>query len=308
MTDTTNDTPPAEVPTEQKPSPAPSAEQFRAKAHSWLNRASSDVEFCLGSGAAIIERSTFGAMLERSQLYAFAGTGNSDDKPVPIPKRKDGQAKIKHTHEEPGYDIDFATLARIGRGNKLLDLVGSQSKLLRAVLVAYHGECGARWGRAEEKNNSGGVGNRDLSVYPLTAMGAKWIGALRSKFPLSGALRADEVLANEYVMGKRSSRDDLRMHRLSRCAIEARALIAEAHEVLEAAAQYQHNNARKIRAANVKADRVRARPLVDAKPQHGSRVLMRSSTGTVMHGPFPGIDMAAWNDVGQRGCLVEVVA
>jgi hypothetical protein len=291
--------------------PAPSAAEFRAKSHATLNGtrtlslAQSDLEFALGAGAAIVERSTLGAMLERSQLYAFAGKHRKDPAPVPIPRRSDGQMVIKRTHDEPSVDVDLLTLARIGRGHKLLDLVWRVSPLARKVLVAYHGERGARWGREMRDDNSGGAGNRDLAIYPLTEMGVKWVAALRSKFPLSGALMADEVLANEYAMAKRK-RDDIRTHRLSRCAIEARALIGYAHEILESAASFQIDSARRIRRANVAAGR--GRETVPRQQRPGSRVILRTAGGAVMHGPFRDVDLSTWQDVEQRGCQAEVVA
>lgn len=204
--------------------------------------AQADVEFALGKGYSQIDHSTFGIMLERAMLYGHDSDGR------PIPRATGESMKIKSQREEPSYDPDERTLERIGNGTTLLDLVGSQSRLLRATLIAFHGERGARFGRPMRDDNAGGVGNRDVAVYPLTTMGAKWIEALRSKFPLSGELRADEVLANEYVMGQRK-RDDMRAHRLSRCAVEARALISEATEVLAAAAEYRSEAARRVRMA-----------------------------------------------------------
>lgn len=217
-----------------------------------LARACADIEFALGSGGAKIERSTFGAMLERWALYSHDSDGR------PIPPATDHHMKVTRHHEEPGYDLDFGTLARIGRGLKLLDAVGAQSPLLRAALEAFHGERGARWGREAKADNSGGMGDRDVSVYPLTEMGRKWVRELRKRFPLSGALRADEVLANEVATQKRSPNDDMRRQRLRHCAVQARGLIAEAHSVLEATAWEQTQTARAIRRASVRAEMRRA--------------------------------------------------
>jgi hypothetical protein len=291
------------------PSPSTLVDQFRAKAHAWLNRAQSDVDYALADGAAI-EGSTFGAMIERTAFYAFAGEHRFDTKPKRIPRRADGKMKIAAARDESGREIDFEKQARAGRGWKLLDLVGKVSPQARATLVAYHGILGAKFAQDPTDNGSGGVGNRDVAVYPLTATGAKWIPALREQSRKGGAahlanyMRDEELLANQYMAAKRK-RDDIRMRKLSMCGIEARAMIAEAHEVLEGARMYLEDSAHRIRRTNVAT--YRGRDTLPTPTQMGTRVLMRSATGTVMHGPFTAIDASEWNDVGRRECLVQVV-
>jgi DNA-binding PadR family transcriptional regulator len=266
-----------------------------------LLRAQSDVEFLLGQGGSLIERSTFGSMLERVSLYATDENGKA------IPPPPDDAIRIKHHHEEPGYDLDFETMRRLGRASSYLDAVGSQSRLLRATLEAYHGDRGARWARPYLQDNSGGVGDRDVAIYPLTEMGRKWVRELRKRYPLSGALQPDEVLAHEFARHKQTPTDDMRKARLRHCAVQARALLEEASRVLELVALEKARERSAIKAASKVLEALWERPLVTQTSQVGTLVLVRTSSGHALHGPYPGLDVAAWNDVG-RGCAVEVVA
>jgi hypothetical protein len=270
-----------------------------------LARAQADLEYALGQGGALIERSTFGSMLERVLLYAC------DEHGKPIPPPPDDAIRIKHHHGEPGYDLDFSTLARIGRAHRLLDAVGSgqNGRLLRAVLEAYHGDRGARWARPFKADLSGGVGDRDVAIYPLTEMGRRWVRELRKRYPLSGALRADEVLANEFSLLKTGPNDDMRRMRLRHCAVQARGLLEEASRVLEVAAIEADTTRRQIRAATLAAERGQTKAANDILEsiRGGSRVIVRTATGRVLHGPFEALSAEAWNDV-HRGCLLEVVA
>jgi hypothetical protein len=233
------------------PTPPPTAAEFRRKSHAWLNRAQGDVEFLLGIGGTRVERSTFGAMLEQAELYSFARDSHGVVRPVP-PKTSDC-VPVKHQRQEPGYDLDFETMGKLGRANRLLDAVGRRAPILRYALEAYHGDRGERWGRPYKEDNSGGIDDRAVSLYPLTPMGRKWVTALRAKYPISGELRADEVLAQEVAMHRRAPIDDMRRQRLSRCAQQARALLEEAHAALAEAAQEQADTARCIRRASRRA-------------------------------------------------------
>lgn len=226
--------------------------EFRAKSAlrlgspvALLARAQADIEFLLGAGGSRIERSTFGAMLEKAELYAFGEDGRA------LPKRTPGCMAIKHQQDEPGYDLDFATLAKLGRANRYLDAVGREKRVLREVLEAYHGDRGERWGRPYKQDNSGGVGDRFVALYPTTTMGRKWLGALRAKFPISGELRADEVLANEYAAQRSTMGDDMRRHRLFQCAEQARLLLTAAHVALQTAAVNADTTAREIRRTSI---------------------------------------------------------
>lgn len=231
--------------------------EFRAKSAlrlgspvALLSRAQSDIEFLLGVGGSRIERSTFGAMLEQAELYAF------DDAGRPLPKRNAECMVIKHQKGEPGYDLDFAVLAKLGRANRYLDAVGREKRVLREVLEAYHGDRGERWGRPYKQDNSGGVGDRFVALYPITVMGKKWLGALRSKFPISGELRADEVLANEYAAQRSTPSDDMRRHRLFACAEQSRLLLAAAHAALQVAAVSADTTAREIRRTSLRMEQL----------------------------------------------------
>lgn len=226
-----------------------------------LSRAQRDIEFLLGHGGSMIERSTFGSMIETAEFYAYAKENRLDDRETPkrIPQRNTDCMAIKHQKGEPGYDLDFHTMERLGRANRLLDAVGRITvddvpvgRLYRRALEAYHGDRGERWGRPEKNSNSGGVGDRFVALYPLTRTGAGWVMALRAKFPLSGELRADEILANEYA-AQRTSANEQRRVRLLHCAEQAKALLLSSHEALTAASMVADRTAMEIRRASLAA-------------------------------------------------------
>ena len=209
-----------------------------------MSRAQADLEFFLGAGGARIERSTFGALLERVAIMAVDSEGRAHRRP------RGETMKVQHTPGEPGYDLDFSTIARLGRALRLLDAVGARSRILRRALEAYHGDRGVRWGREPDRENASGVGDRSVAVWPLTAYGRDWIAALREVSPLSGELQDDEVLANELVAYRRDrGKDEKRAMRVRLCREEARVLIEAAHEALEVAAAEHDATKKAIRRA-----------------------------------------------------------
>jgi hypothetical protein len=211
-----------------------------------LIRAQQDIEFLFGNGGTRVQRSTFGAMLEQAELFAFA---KGDDGVVrPVAARTPDCIPIKHQREEPGYELDLREYETLGRASTLLRMVERRCSVFSLALRRYYGDAGAHWARPATPDRSGGVGDRGFALYAMTPMGRKWVAQLRAKSPLSEHLSPDELLAAEWAMHKSSPTDDMRRQRLMRCTDDARLLLNEAHLALEMAAIEQSDTAKQIRA------------------------------------------------------------
>ncbi len=201
-----------------------------------LERAQRDIEHALVFGGAL-EKSTFGLMVERAELYAFAKvTQTGDDIAYRLPALKDGGMRVKKTRGEGGYEVNEELARVVGRGTRWLQQVGERSRLYRVVLEAFYGDRGARWGLPASKTNMGGVGDRTFVLWPMTRTGAGWVDALRAKSSLSASLRPDELLATEWSIQKMSPSEPRRL-RLKTCGEQARQLLGLAHAGLQAVAE-----------------------------------------------------------------------
>lgn len=197
-----------------------------------LARAQRDIENMLVFGGAL-EMSTFGLMVERAELYAFAKTTIAgDDLPYRLPALKEGGMKVKPTRGDGGYEVNEALAEVIARGTRWLSRVGDRSRVYRLALEAFYGDRGARWGLGPSKENAGGVGDRTFVLWPMTRMGSQWIDALRAKSPLGAVLRGDELLATEMAGQKRAPNEPRRL-RLKACGEQARQLLGAAHACLQ---------------------------------------------------------------------------
>lgn len=201
-----------------------------------LQRAQRDIENALVYGGAL-EQSTFGMMIERAELYAFAkATITGDDLAYRLPHLKEGGMHIKQTHAAAGYEPDEGLATVVGRGTRWLIEVGRRSRVYRQALEDFYGDRGARWALVPTKTNAGGVGDRTFVLWPMTRMGAQWIAAIRAKSPLSTVLRGDELLATELTLQKLTPNEPRKL-RLKACGEQARQLLGAAHACLQVVAE-----------------------------------------------------------------------
>lgn len=217
-----------------------------------LNIAMARISFLLGGGGAMVQRSTFGGMLERAELYSYGNDCRIPERAWKLPPKGADTMVIKHQKGEPGYDLDFDVLARLGSANRLLDSVERVHRNLRRALETYLGDCGERWARDIEKDSSGGVGHRLVALYPMTPAGKRWVIRIRAKFPMSEHLRSDEILASEYILQKTSPTSD-RRKRIDECEAEAKTLLDKSLDALRDAALDSGLDAKAIRRVNLRS-------------------------------------------------------
>lgn len=160
-------------------------------------QAEAALDWYFGEGASLFERSTFGAMLERSSMYKVKRTvdpelmrARLEREPHEAPpgaltaRPKSGQAPSS------GYTPEESLLSRYARVSRLVRAVLEQDELSAAVLGAYYGDIGARWGRSPY--------GRIFAVYPLTAAGRELLRRERArqsagKAPSSTLTPAEEL-------------------------------------------------------------------------------------------------------------------
>ena len=194
-----------------------------------------DLEWALGIGLTRFVRSPAGAMLDRLRMAAGIRVAvrdmwrrNARIVAEPWSPGAEGArieplsvvyCRAAHGGGEPSYEPSFEDLHRFGRVSRALTRMPAR---LSAVLSAYHGDEGARWGRQS-------AAKRVYAVFPLTPTGRRWADRLRSDAIAAGydsALLLDsERLANEAD----GSLTDIGRARLERVTREAIELLTIAH-------------------------------------------------------------------------------
>ncbi|GMV18388.1 MAG: hypothetical protein AMXMBFR56_66120 [Polyangiaceae bacterium] len=214
-----------------------------------------ELDWYFGEAVTFFERSTFGPQLEMAELYGtstrpcfrcggvpaskyggevqgsgFSSTGTECRSCRGSGMVADGaHAEVGELTARPrttaavschSYDMARATerqLMRFAIASRAVKAVARRRAILAAVLRAYYGDTGARWGRTEH--------GRILAVYPLTPEGAKLVEASRRRS--SAFLPEDETLGVELVL-QRQQPQDIRKHLINRADLGARRLHLEA--------------------------------------------------------------------------------
>lgn len=185
---------PVSVEDKSKPKPATQPSPADAAALDWY----------FGPGQAAFERSTFGAMLEAAEREAYVtrtcanctagiidatgawcdrcnGTGS-----VPVRKPRRGAeptVRVTRHREEVGFEPEDWQLRRYARVSRRLDALNPTDV---AVLAAYHGDQGARWGATKR--------GRLFAVYALTKAGARLLRAAQRRTTADLGLSASDSL------------------------------------------------------------------------------------------------------------------
>lgn len=157
-----------------------------------------DVSWFLSRGQISFERSTLGAMLERSELFSVAG-GYPQQRAI---RDSDGRiiayatgVTARPTAEvraPSGYVVDDSTLQLYAHVSAVLKRVERASPTAARVIETFFGDYGERWAPNELYGRLG-------SLFHLTAKGAAMVRDARkgpaAHFELSNAQRLEAIVA-----------------------------------------------------------------------------------------------------------------
>lgn len=152
-------------------------------------------------GQAVFERSTTGAILERSELFAYSGERDGRGRArrvkrhsIPDPTRRKrehaaepwdanpitAQPRASRSADPAGYEPDPDTLTSYADVSRALQVVERADPRAAAALEAYFGDHGARheWlaSIARSAKNARPAGGRMMALYHLTQAGAELLG------------------------------------------------------------------------------------------------------------------------------------
>jgi hypothetical protein len=189
------------------------------------NGDAADIEWALGPGACSFQRSTFGEMLERAELFAF------DERGVRVDFKYDTwqTTYIRKPTGEPSYTPEFEVLGRFARVSRIMRRMERDSAFLTTALCEYHGDLGARWAGTEM--------GRMASIYPLTTDGEKYLNRDFREHPPgidgSGPTPSERICNDMHA--QKLAPNDLRRKRHSLMRTEAHLIMVESWKLWEQA-------------------------------------------------------------------------
>lgn len=151
-----------------------------------------------GEGQACFERSTMGAQLDRLALFGMqhapspelvAARAEWREQPWLEPPGALTARPRAESRQSSGYTPDETALSRFARVSRRLREVGAVDALSAAVLAAYYGDQGARWGRLPQ--------GRVFAVAPLTEAGFELLRRASSQGTARLGACADDQIAAE---------------------------------------------------------------------------------------------------------------
>lgn len=141
------------------------------------------MEWALSVGVTRCQRSSFGAQLEHARTYGYG----SDQKRIPRQPAHDWSVmKVTRSFSEPGYELEFSDVYRIGKVQRWLRAVDAVDPVACSAIMAIYGDSGARWGQ-------------EHVLYQLTPTGRKLVTRTRMRGGLASEMSDLEILANESI-------------------------------------------------------------------------------------------------------------
>lgn len=158
-----------------------------------------DLAWFFSSGQTAFERSTFGSMLERAELFSVANQYQPSMQPVLDSgghvigwERALSARPTAELRQNPGYDPDIHVLERYARISARLKRVEQKSRMAAHVLELLHGDYGQRWAGSEPFGRMG-------CLFHVTVKGRAMIAAAKkvkgASLELSDAARMEVIAA-----------------------------------------------------------------------------------------------------------------
>lgn len=189
----------------------------------WSTRDEADLLWYHGIGQAAFERSTFGGMLERAELFGSMGVAIwPSSQPVYDTsgyiiidwERAVSARPTAETRAPAGYTPDDAALQRYAHVSLMMMKVERVDTLAAAVICALFGDLGQRWAESED----GRLG----ALYHLTARGHAMVDTARSA---KGAVDLTDVARMESLaIVSRAQPTPEKLAALAKCATQAQQL------------------------------------------------------------------------------------
>jgi hypothetical protein len=185
-------------------------------------RDESELEWFFSKGQIAFERSTFGGMLERAELYSVARLYRPETEPIhDNAGRVIGHEQIvtarptAELRQASGYEPDLHTLQRYAHISALLRLVERQSRRAVQVLELLYGDLGQRWAPSEPFGRLG-------ALFHITPKGRQLLDDARNA---KGAIDLADVMRMEAICTvQRVQPKPERAQALAYCHAQAKAL------------------------------------------------------------------------------------
>lgn len=202
----------------------------------WSHRDEADLLWYHGIGQAAFERSTFGGMLERAELFGTLGVQVwPSSQPVYDTsgfividwERAISARPTAEMRPAAGYTPDDTVLQRYAHMSLMMMRVERVDRLSAAVICELFGDAGARWAATDD----GRLG----ALYHLTARGRAMITAADA---VKGALDLTAMARMESLcITSRTQPTPEKLAALQRCAVQAQQLELQARAVWHSAMQ-----------------------------------------------------------------------
>jgi hypothetical protein len=187
-----------------------------------------ELEWFFSRGQTAFEHSTFGAVLDRAELFSVAQHYQAEQRPI---HDKHGNVigyervvtarPTAETHQLAGYVPDSETLQRYAHVSRRLKRVAAVSRQCAQTLEFLYGDHGQRWVANDLYGRLG-------ALFHLTPKGKAMLAEARAQ---KGALDVPDIFRMEvFVAVQRSQRQQERGQQLAYCEAQAEAMAARAHQ------------------------------------------------------------------------------
>jgi hypothetical protein len=227
------------------------------------SRHPTDLAWFFSVGLSSFERSTFGPMLQRAEM--FGSVAKRQRKPLTARVRSGGGSG-----GEPSYEPDERTLIRFGDVSRRLGRVAPR---LVEVLALYYGDVGESWARHPR--------GRWVALFPLTQAGLALMDLARESGnpELSEADRLRVEVELDFVKGKNATKRALIFEALKQAA----ALQREADEAWERTARDITPDEYTARQYEADLRKVSTAEHLSASDRAWARAMLRAWSTETMH-------------------------